>query len=204
MYNKELDKNLNQISSILEKMSISFRAIAEQYGITGAVKLFDVFRTLGDTFQKVKESSDCLKEALRSNFYELFKNTKKELGELDTLLRQYIRNTKNYINSHKDLESKKEELFLKKDFDGWKIEGCPYPEVIMMNNKTIAFEAMLPTETKYNLELKNICGYYCNKVMEEYGKFCNYIEKSFQDNLINLGKINSNIFEQVSLVINYS
>lgn len=90
-------------------------------------------------------------------------------------LRDNFNNSKvNYNKKKEKLLSKKEDFFKKKDLKKWDLKA--EDTQIDVNNKELAFEKMLPTETFELLELKKFCCFLGSTYEIEFERVGKYIE----------------------------
>jgi len=183
---------------VLGKISSSYKKIAGAYGATGAGELFELFETLGDSFQKMTNSSQRMQGSMQLNLNEFFDYHSKELQAMSNMVLECNKNLLQYQNEMKKLKERKEDLFANKDCDTWQLESdCPYPLEILKKNKTIAFRVILSEDTKRFLKIRNMAGYYCNKVPEEFNRICKGNYEELRTYLVKLAQIQSEIFSAV-------
>lgn len=194
-------QTLVNLSSVLGKISNSYKAIAEAYGATGAAGLFELFETLGDSFQKMTESCQRMQGAMQFNLNEFFSYHSKELQAMSAIVLECNKNIFLYQDEKKKLSERKEDLFKSRSLEEWLLgEDCPYPLEVIRKNKKFAFRVMLPEDTRRLLRIRDVAGYYCNKVPEEFQRVCKENHEELCNYLIKLAQMNSGIFSAVWFV----
>lgn len=197
-YNKELLENFNALYNTLYKISSSYKRIAMAYSTTEVEGLFVVFDTLGDSFQKMMESCRQFQGSISENFYKYFKYPTREMGAVRSVISQWSDHQSQYKKAKKKLKDRKEALFVQKQVTAWELSPeCQYTFEVLLKDKKIAFNEMLPNDTKEINKLKNLYGYYCNKVPEEYKRICDDNGKEFQKHMTSVAHMNCDIFERL-------
>ena len=197
-YNAELVEALNHVSTVVEKMSRSYSRIGQLYGATGGAGLFEVFSAMGEAFEKTTDTCKQLQGMVRENFDKFFRYYRKELDSTEDLLLEWTDCKTQYVKSYKRVYEKKEMLYTTKQIDKWELkEDCKYPLEALLKSKETAFGEMLPAESKELAKHKEIYGYYCNKVGEEYQRLCTKNDVEFREHLIKVAEMNSDLFERV-------
>jgi len=160
--------------------------------------MFDSFNALGEVILKAAESCKQFEGIVSENFEKDFRYHRKELESITELLNEWNDSRLLYAKTNKKLKEKKETLHSQKDTSKWELsENCKYPLEVLMKNKKIAFQEMLPKETKDCMCCKDIYGYYSNKVPEELERIFIKDDVEIRKHLADVSKMTSEAFERV-------
>jgi len=197
-YNKELVENFNALFNTLAKVSASYRRIATAYNETQETGLHMVLDTLGDSFQKMMESCRQFQGSIDENFHKFFKYPAREMKAVKSLITQWNDYQSQYNKIKKKLKDKKETLFTQKQVGTWDLSNdCQYTVEMLTKDKKTAFKVMLANETREVKKFKQLFGYYCNKLPEEYKRICRENTKEFQMHMIRVSHMSYDIFDRL-------
>ena len=122
-----------------------------------------MFSNLSKSYEKIKNFIDL---EIRQYF--------KFIGNNYTCLHEMFQNVDiskyNYIKIKKHLINKKIELFKKGDISKWELSEEKIELNKLMKDKILAYNKMLPQETKNCIKNKMIYGFYLNDIINEYEK----------------------------------
>jgi len=199
--NDELMINIQNTSNTLSQISQIHANIAESFSSAGAAGMFEQFVALGDVFGKISEMCKQIQGVYSLNFDKFYKDYTKQFNATDELLREWSQFLQYYQKLEKRLADKKEELFLKKQLDTWELkEDCQYPVEMLKKNKEIAISQMLPNETNEVLKTKELYGYLCNKVPEEFKRVWANNEKDFREHFSGVAQMCSGLFDRIKFL----
>jgi len=153
----------------LKKLGLIHSEIAKLYGSLDEPNMMDNFATMSGTFEKLQKSCLALRDIASEKFGKFFQYNKFELGAVEELVASCKTMKSRVSQTEKKLREKKEQLFTQKQIAKWELDTkCKFTVDTLMNNKAIAFQEMVPNDTKEAGKQHIFYGYYCNKVLEEF------------------------------------
>jgi len=173
---RALQKYNNNIASGMEKLGINLTLAAEAYKILGTT-----LGSMGDRYQstllafmheshiKLAETYKAIKEVFIRDIKSFYRFYKYEMSGLEELIEIQKAEYEIMNALEKKLWNKKEIKFHQKNLAGWKLEESSLAFIErLLTDKAFAFQEMLPKETAEVRRTRMMCGYYINKVKEEF------------------------------------
>ena len=208
-YFTEIKESTNLNGNILKKINTTIKALKEDLN-NASEKLNEIsndFKLLKENAQKYIENENVIlayeeMSNMFNNFSSYIKNQKQIIfidlkdyfnyvrsnyGSMKDFLHK-VDNLKNaFYKSLKNLKSKKEDLFRKKEVNKWEIDPKDnVDKTTIASNKSLALEKMLYKDTLQVNYQKIIYGFYINRIIEEHER---------------MKKINSNLHYNYSMNI---
>jgi len=208
-YFTEIKESTNLNGNILKKINTTIKALKEDLN-NASEKLNEIsndFKLLKENAQKYIENENVIlayeeMSNMFNNFSSYIKNQKQIIfidlkdyfnyvrsnyGSMKDFLHK-VDNLKNaFYKSLKNLKSKKEDLFRKKEVNKWEIDPKDnVDKTTIASNKSLALEKMLYKDTLQVNYQKIIYGFYLNRIIEEHER---------------MKKINSNLHYNYSMNI---
>eukprot|EP00826_Nyctotherus_ovalis_P035484 TRINITY_DN3052_c0_g1_i4.p1 TRINITY_DN3052_c0_g1~~TRINITY_DN3052_c0_g1_i4.p1 ORF type:complete len:390 (-),score=87.18 TRINITY_DN3052_c0_g1_i4:157-1326(-) len=197
-YNTELSKTLTMAMDIMGKMSKSYTAISELYGVAEAHELSDVFKKLGKSFNLAADPLNKLKDSLETDIQKYLRYYNKELALLGKQFKNLSDKKAQYLALSKSIRKKKESLFAEGKPEKWRLaKSCLYSYEILLQNKELAFSEMLEPDMMILAKMHRFCGYFLHKTDEECKRIFAKNGERFREHFAVLGKLYGHIFEQV-------
>jgi len=208
-YFTEIKESTNLNGNILKKINTTIKALKEDLN-NASEKLNEIsndFKLLKENAQKYIENENVIlayeeMSNMFNNFSSYIKNQKQIIfidlkdyfnyvrsnyGSMKDFLHK-VDNLKNsFYKSLKNLKSKKEDLFRKKEVNKWEIDPKDnVDKTTIASNKSLSLEKMLYKDTLQVNYQKIIYGFYLNRIIEEHER---------------MKKINSNLHYNYSMNI---
>ena len=160
--------------------------------------MVEIFASIGGAFGRVGELCKDIRRCYEDKVADVFKLYKDELVSMKELVQEW-KQTKLQINKFDEqLQMKKKEVINNIPMNNWYIKESSLKPVA---EKEFSFVDMMPTEFKYYEMSKDIYGYYCNRLPEEFKAMWEKNEKEFRENFSIYFKESLNIFEQVKFLL---
>ena len=132
------------------------------------------------------------------NMREYFKYIKNSFRSLKELINISDVHKNNYYKHRKSLIAKKEDLFKKNDVNKWDLGPNKGMSIVsLLKDKAIAFPKMLYTETNNVINMKQMYGYYLNRVICEFLRLRKSNEFGYQQNVLDNTKIGITILSEL-------
>lgn len=197
--NVELSMDLFRVGKTTARISRAHRQIAELYGkAVGGPVMSEIFGTLDQVFSSLSKTCKRLEGAYLENFDKYFKDHKRELSAMEEIIKKWRKWEKRYEESEKKLQERKDSLFNLQQLDKWELsDKCPYPIEVLLKKKEIATAQMLPKDTAALTGIREVYGYFSNKVMEEFRRICHKSEGDICDHMTEVSHMYCEIFDTV-------
>ena len=201
-FNKNIKLLDNEISIVVKRFD-EISHICEQL-FHESVKYFDTDNIKISYYQlknMFKDWSNLLKKQsclVNVNIREYFKYTRNTFRSVKELTNNVDNYKDNYYKAKKNLITKKEELFKKNDPRKWDLgpdKDNINPE--LLKDKNIALQKILYKETNNVIDLKQIYGYYLNRVLTEYVRIRKYNGEGQKQNVMENAKFQSSIISEL-------
>ena len=185
---KALKEDLNNASEKLNEISNDFKLLkenAQKYIENENVIL--VYEEMSNMFNNFSSYIKNQKQIIFIDLKDYFNYVRSNYGSMKDFLHK-VDNLKNaFYKSLKNLKSKKEDLFRKKEVNKWEIDPKDnVDKTTIASNKSLALEKMLYKDTLQVNYQKIIYGFYLNRIIEEHER---------------MKKINSNLHYNYSMNI---
>ena len=106
---------------------------------------------------------------MNTNIREYFRFMKNQFHVLNELASKVENYKEKYNKAMEKLKKDKEKLFKEQDINSWGLnENDLKHKDIFLKNKELAFNRMMPEESKNVLNIKNVYGVYLNSLIDEY------------------------------------
>ena len=154
---------LEQISQICEELF--FKSI-KYYDIDNIKISYYQLKNMFKDWSNILKKQSCIINVNIREYFKYTRNTFRSIKDLTNIVDNY---KDNYYKSKKNLITKKEELFKKNDPKKWDLNPNKYISFdAILKDKNIALQNMLFKETNNVIDIKNIYGYYLNRILTEY------------------------------------
>lgn len=169
---KMLNNEMQVVSNRLQEISNCWKDLffeSTNYGVNSNVS--KVYNLMSKFTKQWSESEKKQASLSFINLREYFKYINKEVRCVKELITKVDAHKYTYTKEKDKLMYKKEELFKRGEVQRWEIVDCngevaDYTK--LLEDKVVAFEKMLPKETKNVMEYQYTYGCYLNKLLEEY------------------------------------
>ena len=172
-FNKNLKLLNNELTSVINRLE-DISQICEELFLNG-VKFYDndnikiSYYQLKDMFKNYStllKKQSCLINVNLREYFKYKKNVFRSMKDLTNIVDNY---KLNYYKFKKNLITKKEDLFKKSDVSKWDLGPNKNISVVtLLKEKNIALPKMLFNETNAVINMKQIYGYYLNRIISEY------------------------------------
>ena len=106
---------------------------------------------------------------MNTNIREYFRFMKNQFHVLNELASKVENYKEKYNKAMEKLKKDKEKLFKEQDINSWGLnENDLKHKDVFLKNKELAFNRMMPEESKNVLNIKNVYGVYLNSLIDEY------------------------------------
>ena len=155
---KRLD-NITQISEELFQQSIKY------YDMDDIKISYYQLKNMFKGWSNILKNLSCI---INVNIREYFKYTRNTFRSIKDLTNNIDNYKDNFYKAKKNLITKKEELFKKNDQRKWDLAPEKDINPALLKDKNIALPKMLYKETNNVINLKQLYGYYLNRLLNEY------------------------------------
>ena len=163
--------------------------------------LTDTHETLGEAFLNLKTSCQKMVKLINNDFIKFFRYQKYELSAIEDLLNAWSERRSELSATEKKLREKKDMLFTQKLVAKWGLgPGCKESVDTLLNNRTIAFKEMLPSETSEAHIQRVHYGFYANKIVEEFTRMNKKEEDDIKRHFLKVAKDSCDIFEEINVL----
>ena len=172
-FNKNLKLLNNEVTSVINRLE-DISQICEELFLN-SVKFYDndnikiSYYQLKDMFKNYStllKKQSCLINVNLREYFKYKKNVFRSMKDLTNIVDNY---KLNYYKFKKNLITKKEDLFKKSDVSKWDLGPNKNISVVtLLKEKKIALPKMLFNETNAVINMKQIYGYYLNRIISEY------------------------------------
>ena len=185
-------KRFDEISQICDQL---FHESVKYYD-TDYIKIsYYQLKNIFKDWSNILKKQSCL---INVNIREYFKYTRNTFRSIKDLINNVDNHKDNYYKSKKNLAAKKEELFKKNDPRKWDLgpdKDNINPE--LLKDKNIALQKMLYKETNNVIDLKQIYGFYLNRVLSEYIRIRKFNGEGQKQNVMENAKFQSSIISEL-------
>eukprot|EP00826_Nyctotherus_ovalis_P065239 TRINITY_DN9584_c0_g1_i9.p1 TRINITY_DN9584_c0_g1~~TRINITY_DN9584_c0_g1_i9.p1 ORF type:complete len:345 (+),score=65.61 TRINITY_DN9584_c0_g1_i9:229-1263(+) len=195
--------SLEHTAQTLTQLAALHEAISEDYIGLEESGMVEIFGSLSDTFSKVSDMCNELKELYTEKVGRFFRSYKDELAAIKEFMQEWKQTQHQLTKFDTQLQVKKKELFNKIPASKWEIEGnCLKP--VASSGEGNNCMKMLPNEVRMLEVSKEIYGYYCNRIPAELKATWDRNKREFRDNFSVVSREYSDIFEQMLSLWNES
>ena len=197
---QKLDKNISNIINDFQSLEKHMKDTAESFNQLSQEfneneknnkKLQNIFNELNKIFDQWSKSYGSQNKFFKNDFKLLFKFLNLDTQELSQIYKTYTSYKNKYEEFSIKVKKKKEELFQQKNYNNWGLApGTESQLDSFKDNKKLAFEKMLASETFLLTEEKKRIAftiYYMNK---QYDKMVKYQSINLENYLLNLKENN--------------
>ena len=131
------------------------------------------------------------------NIREYFKYTRNTFRSIKDLTNNIDNYKDNFYKAKKNLITKKEELFKKNDQRKWDLAPEKDINPALLKDKNIALPKMLYKETNNVINLKQLYGYYLNRLLNEYVRLRKLNSEGQKQNVMENAKFQSSIISEL-------
>ena len=162
----------------------------------------EVILSLNETISKLSDSCHRLMSIYQLNYYEYFIVYKEKLN-FDEFFNSWKESNQIVNETSKKLEEKGKELN-QIPFEQWEImKKCPYDTPTLENNHSLALPYVICNEAQEFSDAKDVYGYYCNRIVDEFKGFCTEGQKELIDHFSGVSKMFSDIFKHVRIFLSF-
>ena len=161
----QMDQISDKMKEISQYWKEIYKANLQYYEKPNMVESYNI---LSKIMQDWSETNKRQKILMNEYIREYFRYIKNEFISLKDLAQKVDNNKSQYTKAFEKLTSMKESLF-KQDITNWGISTVDMEyKNELMNNKELAFEKMLPRDTKKVDVIKKNYGFYLNSIISEF------------------------------------
>ena len=137
---------------------------------------------------------------INTNIREYFRFMKNEFHSLSELAIKAENFKDKYNKAMEKLKEDKEKLFKEQDINSWGLnENDLKHKDVFLKNKELAFNRMMPEETKNVLIIKNVYGAYLNSLIDEYERIRLLNGKKNKANTIKILKLFCDDYKYINI-----
>ena len=172
-FNKNLKLLNNEMSSVVNRLEEISQNCEELF--FNSVKFYDnddikisyyQLKDMFNNYSQLLKKQACLINVNIREYFKYKKNVFRSMKELTNITDNY---KLNYYKLKRNLITKKEELFKKSDVSKWDLGPNKNISIVtLLKDKNVALPKMLFNETNTVINMKQIYGYYLNRVISEY------------------------------------
>ena len=183
---------LDQISQICEEL---FFKSVKYYDIDNIKISYYQLKNMFKDWSNILKKQSCIINVNIREYFKYTRNTFRSIKDLTNIVDNY---KDNYYKSKKNLIAKKEELLKKNDPKKWDLN--PNKDVsfdALSKDKNIALQNMLYKETNNVIDIKNIYGYYLNRILNEYVRIRKFNGEGQKQNVSQNAKFQTSIISEL-------
>ena len=184
---KRLD-NITQISEELFQQSIKY------YDMDDIKISYYQLKNMFKGWSNILKNLSCI---INVNIREYFKYTRNTFRSIKDLTNNIDNYKDNFYKAKKNLITKKEELFKKNDQRKWDLAPEKDINPALLKDKNIALPKMLYKETNNVINLKQLYGYYLNRLLNEYVRLRKLNSEGQKQNVMENAKFQSSIISEL-------
>jgi len=137
---------------------------------------------------------------INTNIREYFRFMKNEFHSLSELAIKAENFKDKYNKAMEKLKEDKEKLFKEQDINSWGLnENDLKHKDVFLKNKELAFNRMMPEESKNVLIIKNVYGAYLNSLIDEYERIRLFNGKKNKANTIKILKLFCDDYKYINI-----
>lgn len=198
---KELDKSLiadiGRIGETLGQISETYEAISENYVVLEESKMMEIFISLAEVTAKTSASLIQIKQLYKVGIAKFLNSHGKELESMKVVVEGWRQAQERLGKAHARLDEKKKEILESIPIDKWEIqEDCLRPADDSVKGKSLT--DIVPDETKEVDTCKELYGYFCNRIPEEFKRMWVKDAKTFRVNFHRVSENCASLFSKVS------
>ncbi len=179
LINKAIVGQLEKLSESMDKASAVYAKICSVYSSLNEKGLANVFANLGESHQRLHQLYDMGKDNFRESFVSFNQFYQRELDAMGELAASQKTAREQLQAFEVKLRKKKEVKFELKNTSSWELDpACGVSSDTLFKNKAVAFQEMFANETKEASRMRLVCGYFTNKLTEE---FVRVSKKNYED-----------------------
>lgn len=174
---QKVTKSYKSIMNLMQQVSEKMKELSDLWHLvfTKSSKYYDNYNTsetynimtsiMSDWSESYKKQINILNLSIR----EYFRYIKNEYGYMKRMSTRVDANKGLYAKSFEKLYTTKESLFKQQDLTLWGLEKKDLEnKLVFLKNKDLAFEKMLPKQTKKVNEFKYFYGSHLNSLIDEF------------------------------------
>jgi hypothetical protein len=190
--------DLDRIGVTLGQIASVYMSISENYVSLEESKMMEIFISLAEVATKTSTSITQLRNTYTTGVAKFISSHGKELQSMNELIGEWKQAQERLNKAYGKFDEKKKELIDKIPIDKWEIKG----DCLKPSNKTIKqFIDLMPEESK-ELELsKELYGYFCNRIPEEFKRIWMKSGKSFRENFCKVSKSYAGLIGNVRSIL---
>ena len=166
LLNNEISLVVNRLEEISQLCEELFLKSVKYYDIDNIKISYYQLKNMFKDWSNLLKKQSCLVNVNIREYFKYTRNTFRSIKDLANTVDSY---NDIYYKSKKKLTNKKEELFKKNDPRKWDLGPDNDANIdALLKDKNLALPKMLYKETNNVIEMKQIYGYYLNRVLSEY------------------------------------
>ena len=161
-----LQSATNKMKEISNLWKLLYDKSLKYYETTYASESYKVMNKIMEDFV-ISETKRI--NIMNTNIREYFRFLKNQFHVLNELAGKVENYKDKYNKAMEKLKEDKEKLFKEQDINSWGLnENDLKHKDVFLKNKELAFNRMMPEESKNVLDIKNVYGVYLNSLIDEY------------------------------------
>ena len=200
-FNKNIKLLNNEISIVVKRLD-DITQISEEL-FQQSIKYYDMddikisyyqLKNMFKGWSNILKNLSCI---INVNIREYFKYTRNTFRSIKDLTNNIDNYKDNFYKAKKNLITKKEELFKKNDQRKWDLAPEKDFNPALLKDKNIALPKMLYKETNNVINLKQLYGYYLNRLLNEYVRLRKLNSEGQKQNVMENAKFQSSIISEL-------
>ena len=200
-FNKNIKLLNNEISIVVKRLD-DITQISEEL-FQQSIKYYDMddikisyyqLKNMFKGWSNILKNLSCI---INVNIREYFKYTRNTFRSIKDLTNNIDNYKDNFYKAKKNLITKKEELFKKNDQRKWDLAPEKDINPALLKDKNIALPKMLYKETNNVINLKQLYGYYLNRLLNEYVRLRKLNSEGQKQNVMENAKFQSSIISEL-------
>ncbi len=169
--NRFIAGEFEKLSDAFTKAGAIYQAISGIHQSLNEKAQSQLYAAMSESHVSLGEGYKHTKDTVLEHFATFYRYYKHELNAVEELL-GLQRNAVEHTNqAEQKLWKRKEQLFVQKNIAMWEMDPSVTISLdTLLKNKALAFQEMLPKETKEAARYRTLFGYYTNKVAEEFAR----------------------------------
>ena len=200
-FNKNIKLLNNEISIVVKRLD-DITQISEEL-FQQSIKYYDMddikisyyqLKNMFKGWSNILKNLSCI---INVNIREYFKYTRNTFRSIKDLTNNIDNYKDNFYKAKKNLITKKEELFKKNDQRKWDLAPEKDFNPALLKDKNITLPKMLYKETNNVINLKQLYGYYLNRLLNEYVRLRKLNSEGQKQNVMENAKFQSSIISEL-------
>ena len=200
-FNKNIKLLNNEISIVVKRLD-DITQISEEL-FQQSIKYYDMddikisyyqLKNMFKGWSNILKNLSCI---INVNIREYFKYTRNTFRSIKDLTNNIDNYKDSFYKAKKNLITKKEELFKKNDQRKWDLAPEKDFNPALLKDKNITLPKMLYKETNNVINLKQLYGYYLNRLLNEYVRLRKLNSEGQKQNVMENAKFQSSIISEL-------